>query len=163
VWSERRGSRPRGRALRDESFVRRTVRMALGLVVGMAATSLIAGTATALYGVWHFQRATPLALPANLAAMPFVSGIAMPAAVLSICAMQFGLHPSFRKAMAEAMRAVILIAKWFSVRSPIDAVGLIPLSALIVLTVALIIAVISTSRLKLLSVPVCLVGLVLLA
>lgn len=163
VWSERRGSRPRGRALRDESFVRRTVRMALGLVVGMAATSLIAGTATALYGVWHFQRATPLALPANLAAMPFVSGIAMPAAVLSIFAMPFGLDGIFLKAMAEAMRAVILIAKWFSDRSPIDAVGLIPLSALIVLTVALIIAVISTSRLKLLAVPVCLVGLALLA
>ena len=161
AWSEWRRERVREK-VQGGSLAYRAGRMAISLIVGMAATSLVAGTATALYGIWHFQRTTPLALPANLAAMPFVSGVAMPAAVLAIFAMPFGLDGIFLKAMAYAMAAVIAIAKWFSDRSPIDAVGLIPLSALLSLTVALIILVVSTTRLKLLAVPFCVLGFVLL-
>ena len=57
---------------------------------GLAVTSIIAGGATALYAVWHFQRMSPLGLLANLAAMPIVSLIVMPFAVLGALAMPFG-------------------------------------------------------------------------
>ena len=50
--------------------------------IGLAATSLIAGTATAVFGAYHFQRVSPLSLGANLAAMPFVSVIVMPFAMI---------------------------------------------------------------------------------
>ncbi|WEX07143.1 ComEC/Rec2 family competence protein [Chelativorans sp. AA-79] len=161
VWSGRRSGRASA-APPNGSLVHRAGRMALGFVIGLAATSLIAGTATALYGIWHFQRATPLALPANLAAMPFVSTIAMPAAVLAMVAMPFGLDGFFLKIMAHAIAAVIAVAKWFSDRTPIDAVGLIPLPALLALTAALVILVISTTRLRLLALPFLAIGIGLL-
>ncbi|WP_309086532.1 ComEC/Rec2 family competence protein [Chelativorans sp.] len=161
AWSEWQRGRP-ARAPATPSLAGRAARMAAGFALGLAATSLIAGTATALYGIWHFQRATPLALPANLVAMPIVSVAAMPMAVLSILAMPFGLDGFFLKIMGHAIAAVIAVAKWFSDRSPIDAVGLIPLPAVLALTVALAILVVSTTRLRLLALPFILPGAVLL-
>ncbi|WP_011580982.1 MULTISPECIES: ComEC/Rec2 family competence protein [Chelativorans] len=161
VWSEWRRHRRTGHK-GDYPLAYRAGRIAIGFTIGMAATSLIAGTASALFGVWHFQRVTPLALPANLAAAPFVSIIAMPAAVVAILAMPFGLDGIFFKAMGEAITAVIVIAKWFSDRSPVDAVGMIPLSAFFALTAALVILVVSTTRLRLIAVPLCVLGFALL-
>ncbi|MCT8996986.1 ComEC/Rec2 family competence protein [Chelativorans intermedius] len=136
-------------------------RYAFVFIAGLAATSLIAGTATALYGIWHFQRATPLALPANLAAMPLVSLVAMPAAVMAMLAMPFGLDGIFLKVMGQAIGAVIAIAEWFSRHSPLDAVGVLPLSAFIAFTAALIILVVATTRLRLLAVPLIILGFAL--
>jgi len=161
AWSDRRRERPSSTPPAG-SLIMRVGRMALGFAVGLAATSLIAGTATALYGIWHFQRATPLGLPANLVAMPLVSAIVMPSAVLAILAMPFGLDGFFLKAMGQAIAAVIEIARWFSERTPVDAVGLIPLPALLAFTAALVILVISMTRLRLLALPFLIVGAVFL-
>ncbi|WP_159589982.1 ComEC/Rec2 family competence protein [Chelativorans xinjiangense] len=159
-WRQRRRARagpPPG------GLLSRVAQYGVAFALGLAATSLIAGTATALYGIWHFQRATPLALPANLAAMPLVSILAMPAAVLAMLAMPFGLDGIFLKAMGQAIAAVIAVAEWFSDRTPIDAVGLMPLAALLTLTSALVILVVSTTRLRLLALPLIVLGLGLVA
>ena len=59
---------------------------------GLLLTSLVAGLATTPFAIYHFQRAAPLALLANLAAMPVVGVLIMPAALLAVVLMPFGLE-----------------------------------------------------------------------
>lgn len=59
---------------------------------GLFLTSLIAGLATTPFAVYHFHRAAPLALIANLAAMPVVAILVMPAALFAVLLMPFGLE-----------------------------------------------------------------------
>ncbi|RVC16406.1 ComEC/Rec2 family competence protein, partial [Mesorhizobium sp. M7A.F.Ca.AU.001.01.1.1] len=58
--------------------------------IGLAMTSIIAGSATTLFAIWHFQRVSPLSLFANLAVMPIVT-VVMFLAVASALLMPFGL------------------------------------------------------------------------
>jgi competence protein ComEC len=48
---------------------------------GLVFTSLIAGVATAPYSAYHFNRAAPYGLPANLAAVPVMGLVIAPAAI----------------------------------------------------------------------------------
>jgi competence protein ComEC len=59
---------------------------------GLLLTSLIAGLATTPFAIYHFHRAAPLSLLANLAAMPVVGALIMPAALLAVLLMPFGLE-----------------------------------------------------------------------
>jgi competence protein ComEC len=59
---------------------------------GLLLTSLIAGLATTPFAIYHFQRAAPLSLLANLAAMPVVGVLVMPAALFGVLLMPFGLE-----------------------------------------------------------------------
>ncbi len=162
AWTEWRRGRDRA-GPPSGSAIWRLARMVLVFFAGLAATSIIAGTATTLFGVWHFQRASPLSLPANLAAMPLVSAIVMPFAVLSILTMPFGLDGIFLKIMGYGISGMINIANWFSERSPIDGVGLIPFSAFLSLTTALVILVVSTTRMRLAALPFIAAGIALIA
>lgn len=101
-------------------FLTRKFLLATG---GLAMTSIIAGCATALFAIWHFQRVSPLSLFANLAVMPIVSLIVMPFAVLSSLAMPFGADSPFLYVMGKGLTAMIAISAWISERSPVDAVG----------------------------------------
>jgi len=121
-------------------------------------TSIMAGTATAIYGIWHFQRATPLSLPSNLVAMPAISAVVMPGAVCAILAMPFGLEGYFLKAMQWGIVVMVDVAVWFSERTPVDAVGLLPAGAMLWLTLALLVLVVSTTRLRLLALPLAALG-----
>ena len=57
--------------------------------------SLVAGLATTPYAAFHFHRVTPYGVLANLAAMPVVSAVVMPAGMLGLLAMPFGLDGFF--------------------------------------------------------------------
>src|SRR5438034_11228939 len=57
--------------------------------------SLVAGLATTPYAAFHFHRVTPYGVLANLAAMPVVSALVMPAGLLGLLAMPFGLDGLF--------------------------------------------------------------------
>ncbi|HEY6633312.1 MAG TPA: ComEC/Rec2 family competence protein, partial [Rhizobiaceae bacterium] len=107
---------------------------------GLAVTSIVAGGATAIYAAWHFQQMPSLGLFTTLTAMPIVSVVVMPMAVLGALAMPFGLDGPFFDLMGLGLSATIAIAKWFSERSPADIVGVIPPAAVAALTVALLIA-----------------------
>ena len=72
----------------DRGPVARLWRAAYGLFL----TSLIAALATTPFAIYHFQRAAPLALLANLAAMPVIGVLVMPAALFSVVLMPFGLE-----------------------------------------------------------------------
>ncbi|BCG80435.1 competence protein [Mesorhizobium sp. 113-3-3] len=137
-------------------FLTRKFLLATG---GLAMTSIIAGCATALFAIWHFQRVSPLSLFANLAVMPIVSLIVMPFAVLSSLAMPFGADGPFLYVMGKGLTAMIAISAWISERSPIDAVGLISQHSVLLVTIALVIATMATTWLRLAAVPFALAGL----
>ncbi|AZO14590.1 ComEC family competence protein [Mesorhizobium sp. M2A.F.Ca.ET.043.05.1.1] len=138
------------------AFLSRKLAVGMG---GAAVTSLIAGSATLLFAIWHFQRVSPLSLLANLAVMPIVSLIVMPFAVLSALAMPFGFDGPFLYVMGKGLTAMIAISAWISERSPLDAVGLISIQSVLLATIALIIATMATTWLRLAAVPFALAAL----
>lgn len=162
AWSDYRSRKRGAPPERSPSAVRFISRQAIVFLIGLAATSIIAGLATTVYGAFHFQRVSPLTLAANLAAMPFVSAIVMPFAVIAAIAMPFNLDGPFLYVMGWGLTMMIEISVWFSERSPIDAVGLIPIFSVLAITVALVFATMMTTRIRLLAIPFAVAGVVTL-
>lgn len=160
AWTDWRSRRPGGIPSRHP--LAKVMRFALAGLTGLALTSLVAGLATTIYGVWHFQRASPYALPANLLAMPVISAVVMPSAVCAILALPFGLEGYFLRAMQWGLGVMVDIATWFSDRSPLDTVGLAPAAATLWFTLALLVLVISTTRLRLAAIPLLALGFIAL-
>ncbi|MCO6178227.1 ComEC/Rec2 family competence protein [Ciceribacter sp. RN22] len=77
---------------------------------GTFVTSLIGGLATAIFAVAHFHRLAPYGLVANLAAMPIISVVVMPAALAAMLLMPFGLDTPFLILAGEGLEIVIVIA-----------------------------------------------------
>ncbi len=74
--------------------------------------SMIAGFATTPYAAFHFHRVTPYGVLANLAAMPVVSAVVMPAGIFGLLAMPFGLDGVFWRLMDIGIGWMILVAQW---------------------------------------------------
>jgi len=74
--------------------------------------SLIAGLATMPYAAFHFHRITPYGLIANLAAMPVVSALVMPAGLLGLLAMPFGFDGFFWWLMGVGIDWMVAVARW---------------------------------------------------
>ena len=92
----------------------------LGFFVGLAVTSVIAGTATGVFAAYHFHRIAPYGLLANLLAMPLVTFVTMPSGVLTALAMPFGLEAMPLAVMGWSIERVLEIAEWVAnMRSPI--------------------------------------------
>lgn len=161
-WSERRASRRTGTMPARRTLVFTTVRTLVMGMIGLAMTSLIAGLATAIFGAYHFQRVSPLGLGANLVAMPVVSVLVMPFAVLAAVAMPFGLDGPFLDVMGKGLTIMIAVAEWFSERSPLDAVGKVSVASVVLLSVALLIATFATTWLRVAAVPFAALGLAFL-
>ncbi|MER8373996.1 ComEC/Rec2 family competence protein [Mesorhizobium sp. M1406] len=157
-WSEHRAGKtrppPPKRSL--PGFLTRKFLLAAG---GLSMTSIIAGGATALFAIWHFQRVSPLSLFANLAIMPIVSLVVMPFAVLSALAMPFGADGPFLYVMGKGLTAMIAMSGWISERSPVDAIGLISRQSVLLVAIALVIATMATTWLRLAALPFALAGL----
>jgi competence protein ComEC len=92
-----------------------TARVALwgGREIAMLAlASLIAGLATTPYAAFHFHRVTPYGVLANLAAMPVVSALVMPAGLLGLAAMPFGFDGIFWHLMGFGIDWMIVVTLW---------------------------------------------------
>lgn len=74
--------------------------------------SLIAGFATTPYAAFHFHRVTPYGVLANLAAMPVVSAVVMPAGMLGLIAMPFGFDGFFWWLMGVGIDWMIAVTEW---------------------------------------------------
>src|SRR6202041_570724 len=74
--------------------------------------SLVAGLATTPYAAFHFHRVTPYGVLANLAAMPVVSVLVMPAGMLGLLAMPFGLDGVFWGLMGWGIDWMIAVTQW---------------------------------------------------
>ncbi len=156
-WADHRAGKTRPPPAKRSlpGFLTRKFLLATG---GLAMTSIIAGSATALFAIWHFQRVSPLSLFANLAVMPIVS-VVMFLAVASALLMPFGLDWPALYLMGKGLTVMIAISAWISDRSPVDAVGLISQQSVLLVTIALVIATMATTWLRLAALPFALAGL----
>lgn len=160
AWSQHRpAGAGRSGWSRDRSLAKTMLARGLSYAGGIAATSLIAGTATALFSVWHFHRAAPLGLAANLAAMPVVSLVIMPSAVLAGVLMPLGLDGPALDLMGWGIGVMMAIARWLADMTPFDAVGAIPPPAVLVLTTALVLATVLTTWLRVVALPLAVIGI----
>jgi len=161
AWSDWRMDKQR-QSPTNFGIASRIWRYLLTATVGLAATSVVAGGATAIYAAWHFQQMPSLGLFTNLTAMPIVSAIVMPFAVLGTLLMPFGIDAPFFYVMGLGLSATIAIAQWFAERTTADIVGLVSPAAVAILTVALLLATITSTLLRVAAVPVMLAGLLFL-
>jgi competence protein ComEC len=81
-------------------------------IMTLALASLVAGLATTPYAAFHFHRVTPYGVLANLAAMPVVSALVMPAGMLGLAAMPFGLDGVFWWLMGIGIDWMIVVTEW---------------------------------------------------
>ncbi len=81
-------------------------------IMTLALASLVAGLATTPYAAFHFHRVTPYGVLANLAAMPVVSALVMPAGLLGLAAMPFGLDGVFWWLMGLGIDWMIAVTQW---------------------------------------------------
>ncbi|HEY0219426.1 MAG TPA: ComEC/Rec2 family competence protein, partial [Afipia sp.] len=81
-------------------------------IAALAAASFIAGLATTPYAAFHFHRITPYGVLANLAAMPVVSAIVMPAGLLGVAAIPFGFDGVFWKLMGIGIDWMVAVTQW---------------------------------------------------
>ncbi|NPU64506.1 ComEC family competence protein [Bradyrhizobium sp. 83012] len=86
--------------------------------------SLIAGLATTPYAAFHFHRITPYGVLANLAAMPVVSVLVMPAGLMGLLAVPFGLDGFWWSLMGFGIDWMIAVTRWVAALP--GAVGRIP-------------------------------------
>src|SRR6201747_273054 len=78
----------------------------------LALASLVAGLATTPYAAFHFHRIAPYGVLANLAAMPVVSAVVMPAGMLGLVAMPFGFDGFFWWLMGVGIDWMIVVTQW---------------------------------------------------
>ncbi len=95
------GERNKGRGIFRKLFV---------WIGGLALTSLIAGLATGVIAAYHFEQVAPLGLIANVLAMPVVTLLIMPAGVLAMAAIPFGLEYFPLQAMRFGLELVLQIS-----------------------------------------------------
>lgn len=157
-WSRRRGDGERLFIARPPLWMMLSSK-AGAIVGGVIITSLIGGFSTAIYSVEHFHRVTTYGLAANLAAMPVMSIIVMPFALVAMLLMPFGLDAPFLKVMGYGMAIVIDIAKTVAGWGGDATIGRQHPWFLIVSTFGFLLLTLLRTRLALLGLPVLLVGL----
>jgi len=87
-------------------------RLVVFYFAAIAFTTLVASAATAPFAAYHFHRVAPFGLIGNLAAMPAVGLLVMPAGLVSVIAMPFGLEPVSLYAMGLGIDWVLYAARW---------------------------------------------------
>jgi len=75
-------------------------------------SSLVAGSATAAFAAFHFNRIAVYGLAANLAAMPVFSLVVMPAGAVALALAPFGLDAPVLAVMSWGLIWVVQIAEW---------------------------------------------------
>lgn len=79
-------------------------------LAGIGLTSLVAGGATLLFSVYHFQQTSPLGLIGNLVVLPLVSFVMMPAAAGAVLLMPFGFEGPMLVAMGWSVDRMLDLA-----------------------------------------------------
>ena len=82
--------------------------------IGLAATDMIAATATAPFALYHFNRVAIYSLPANILAMPLMAFWIMPFAILGFFLMPLGLDEWAWRISALGVSQILLIGETVS-------------------------------------------------
>lgn len=93
------------------SGLRGISRLVVFYFAAIAFTTLVASAATAPFAAYHFHRVAPFGLVGNLAAMPAVGLVVMPAGLISVMAMPFGLEAVPLYAMGLGIDWVLAAAR----------------------------------------------------
>lgn len=117
-------------------------------MAGVFMTSLIGGLSTALFSIEHFNRIATWGLPANLLAMPVISFVVMPAGLLALVLMPFGVDWLAVKIMGWGLDFVIAVAKWIAAQNGEWVTGQIPAWLFVGMTAGLLALAIMRSRLR---------------
>ena len=129
-------------------IVRGMVFLAKGLI-GLAITSLVAGLATGLFSAHHFHRVAGSGLLANLLAMPLVTLVVMPAGLVAMLLMPFGLDSWPLQIMGQGLEVVVAVANYVHALGGDVSVGQIPLQSTLITGTGFVILVFLRSRLRL--------------
>lgn len=159
-WQATRPHRPGPRPGR----IGRALGWARGVVAGIVGTTLIATLATGPFAAFHFQLANPYGVLGNVLALPIVTFLVMPAAVLGMLALPFGLDAPVWVAMGAGVAQVIAFSEAVAgLPGSQIVVAAFGMGALACLVAGLLIATLCVSPLRLLALPPVLLGLVLAA
>ncbi len=147
-----------------QGFLARTGRRASHTVLNLLAATLVASLATAPFAAYHFQTLNPFGLIGNTLALPLVSLVVMPAAVLGTLAYPFGLDRPVWQVMGMAVAQVLDLSSWVSrfdgATIIVPALGL---GALAMMSIALIVASLFASKLRWAAIMPACIGLALAA
>ncbi len=83
-------------------------------VLGVVISSAVAGIATAPFAAAHFNTLAHYGLLANLASVPLMGILVIPAAVLAVCLAPFGLEMIGLYLMGLGLRWILGVAYWVS-------------------------------------------------
>ena len=131
---------------------------------GLLITTLVASLATAPFSAYHFQTLNPYGLVGNALALPLVSLVVMPSAVLGVLAYPFGLDRPVWQLMGAAVSQVLEVSAWvgnFSGSTLV--VPALSIGALALLSLALLVLSIPASALRWLAIMPAGAGLVMAA
>jgi len=102
---------------------------------GIGLTTMVAGVAVAPIAAFHFHTATSYSLVGNVLAMPLVGLCIMPAALLALLAMPFGLEATPLMLMGAGIDGLVHIAEWVSsLPGAVRPIEAFPLVALVLIT-----------------------------
>ncbi len=157
-WSERNANRHIGAEKRGKATYG-VARRILKPVTAAAGTSLIAGLASGIFAAYHFNNTAPLGLVGNVLAEPVIALLVMPFAVFGLLLMPLQLDWVPLQIMGWGIFAVRHIAAFVAAWSPDGNPGPMPSLTLVYWTIALVLAVVLSTRLKLLALPFIVLGL----
>lgn len=104
-------------------------------LLGIALTTTVAGLATGAYAAFHFDRIAPYSMAGNLGAMPLVSAIIMPCALIALVLMPFGLDGPALWIMGKGIEGMLAIAHRVASWDGSDRlIAAAPMSALVAVT-----------------------------
>lgn len=116
---------------------------------GLVTTTLVASVATAPFAAYHFQSLNPYGLIGNALALPLVSLVVMPAAVLGVLAYPFGLDGPVWQVMGLAVAKVLEVSAWVGAFSGSTViVPALNVAALALLSLGLLVLTIPASPLR---------------
>ena len=118
-------------------------------VAGMGFSSIIAGSATALFAAYHFHQVAPMGLFANLGALPIVSLAVMPLALFSILLMPYGLESLVLVPLSTAIYWVVDVSDWINSFGAPGVTGVLPVGFLALGIAALLVMTLLKTRLRL--------------
>lgn len=122
------------------------------VLLGTAVTSIIGGVSTAIFSISHFNQLSAYGVVANVATMPLISMVVMPAALVGMLSMPFGLDEPFFTVMGWGLHLVIKVAKEVASWNGDVGTGRGPTGFLPLAVSGLIVLVCFTSRLRLIGI-----------
>lgn len=128
-----------------------------------AATSFIAGLATAIYAAFHFHRLAPYGVLANVLSMPLIGLVIMPGALLGVVLIPFGFDFIGWTFMGFGIDGMIRVANFVNSLSGAEGrIAAFGAGAVLLGTLALLVLAIPATRLRLAGLPLVAIALLLM-